>query len=166
MLQEELRRYKHRVGEQEGVLAGHARALAAVQDELGRARERLRQCAVSPAQLLQDRKFREALQDRCALLVCWRGSIPLRTSAVVALALLSAALPSCTASQRCLLCPSPRRDATIRQLQQRGDVLEKARDARERRLGQELAAEKRAAAGLRREMQQLQVRCVLLQVAG
>lgn len=66
MLREELRRYKHRLGEQEGQLAGHSRATAALQEELARERARLRQCAVSPEQLLQDREFREALQGRWA----------------------------------------------------------------------------------------------------
>ena len=64
MLQEELRRYKMRVGEQEGQLAAKERQLVALRDELARERQRLHDCAVSPEQLLQDRQYRVELEQK------------------------------------------------------------------------------------------------------
>ncbi|KAL4458657.1 hypothetical protein ABPG75_013522 [Micractinium tetrahymenae] len=112
MLSEELRRYKMRVGEQEGLLAARDRALVALRDELARERQRRQECgAVSPGQLLQDQQFRRELQAR---------------------------------------------DDTIRQLQQKAGILEKAKVAAERRLGNDLAQERRVQAELRHRLQLLQ----------
>lgn len=66
MLQEELRRYRQRVGEQEGLLSAKERQLVALRDELQRQTERLQQCSVAPDQLLQEQQFRQMLQDRCS----------------------------------------------------------------------------------------------------
>lgn len=73
MLQEELRRYRSRVGEQEGLLLAADRTIVSLRDELARERQHLRECAVSPAQVLQDQKFRQALEERCGrgCCVCW-----------------------------------------------------------------------------------------------
>lgn len=64
MLREELRRYRQRLGEQEGLLSAHERTITALRDELLRERQRVRDCSVSPAQLLQDQAARQALQER------------------------------------------------------------------------------------------------------
>lgn len=50
------------------------------------------------------------------------------------------------------------RDESIRQLRQKADVLERAKVAAERRLTNDLAAERRAAATLRQQMKAMQVR--------
>lgn len=71
MLSEELRRYKQRVGEQEGLLAARERALVALRDELARERQRLRECgAAAPGQLLQDQQFRRELEARWGAQAC------------------------------------------------------------------------------------------------
>ena len=49
------------------------------------------------------------------------------------------------------------RDETIRQLQQKADVLLRAKAAVERRLTNDLAAERRAAIALRQQMKAMQV---------
>lgn len=64
MLQEELRRCRQRVGEQEGLLAARDRTLAALRDELARERQRLQACATAPDDLLQERQFRQMLAER------------------------------------------------------------------------------------------------------
>ncbi|PRW60029.1 TY4B-J: Transposon Ty4-J Gag-Pol poly [Chlorella sorokiniana] len=65
MLQEELRRYRQQLGEQEGTIATQDRTITALRDELQRQRTQLRECsAVSPAQLLQEQQFRRELRER------------------------------------------------------------------------------------------------------
>lgn len=66
MLTEELRRYRQRAGQQEGLLLAHERTIAALQVELAAARQSLRECSVQPAQLLEAREFRKQLAERCA----------------------------------------------------------------------------------------------------
>jgi hypothetical protein len=66
MLQEELRRYRQRAGEQEAALTAKERQLVALRDELQRERQRLRECSVTPGQLLQEQQFRQLLHDRWA----------------------------------------------------------------------------------------------------
>ena len=56
---------------------------------------------------------------------------------------------------RLVLC----RDVSIRQLEQKAGVLEKAKEATERRLRNDLAAERRQQADLKQQMKQLQVGC-------
>jgi hypothetical protein len=51
------------------------------------------------------------------------------------------------------------REVSIRQLEQKAGVLEKAKEAAERRLRNDLAAERRQQAELKQQMKQLQVGC-------
>ena len=65
MLHEEVRRYRHRVGEQEAALGAQGRALVSARNEAARLQRSLRECcSVAPRQLLQEREFRQALADR------------------------------------------------------------------------------------------------------
>ena len=64
MMHEELRRYRQRVGEQEGIISSQERQLVTLRDELLRQKELLQACSVAPAQLLQDQEFRQMIHER------------------------------------------------------------------------------------------------------
>ena len=156
MLQEELRRYRQRAGEQEAALSAKERQLVALRDELQHERQRLRECSVSPGQLLQERQFRQMLQDRwgAGTAIC---SMAVRNDCYILGTSRSPIKHSsgCTSALRPPMC----REGSIRQLEQRAGVLEKAKDASERRLRNDLAAERRQQAELKQQMKQLQVGC-------